>query len=267
MSTFATAPTGFKDIFFKSIQNWWFSLKIIWPLLLLLVLLKESFCPTCMKPNLHTSFSFFLLLFGVMMVDVSLWAAISAAIYHAFRGEVLRFWHGLAFTARRAFWLLMALLLYSIFISLAGLGGYGLGSLVVHYTATESIFRQIIPILIGFPMLYVIVLFLFALPLLLVDNLSVWGSLVRSAQLTYRHWFRAFFAYVMIVLFLSAMHGLYLLQLNLGYSRWVDVAAQLGVMLLLVPFVANFYVLVMHDLSLRENLSSGHAPSATPFSH
>ncbi|HYF97686.1 MAG TPA: hypothetical protein VD770_01755, partial [Coxiellaceae bacterium] len=51
MQSFATTPVGFKDTIRDSFQNWFRSLKLVWPLILLIFIIREYYCPVC--ENLH----------------------------------------------------------------------------------------------------------------------------------------------------------------------------------------------------------------------
>lgn len=251
MQSFFTAPTSFKNISLAAFRHWWSSLKLTWPLIILLVILREYYCSSCQ--GIHPQHPIWNLVVTLLLIliDISLWVAICAAIYRSFEGRTEGLWVHFLELLERSPLLLLAAFLYSFFVSLAGLGGYGLGWLVLHHVAADSPFLKMLPVLIGFPMIFVAVLLLFVLPLFVIDKLSFWGAFKKGAGITYHHWFRAFCAYAAVIIFIFAIRFLYMMQGQWEGFAFLDTGINLISFLVLVPLVANFYVLVMHDLKLR----------------
>ncbi len=254
MQTFPSSPSGFKEIIKRSFINWWPSLKLTWPLILGLVLIREFYCPSCAVVSGESWSWQIAKMFLVVLLDISIWIAISVMIYRAFQLQIEGFWHNILPVFKRCLSLLISLFLYSLFISLAGLVGYIAGAFILQHAAPESVWVKVIPLLIGLPMLYVIVLLLFTLPILIIDNLSIWEAFKRSAAISSVHWFRAFFAYVGIVAFLSLLRGIYMWQMSANITGLMSIGIDLLSFLVLVPLFINYYVLALHDLKLRDRL-------------
>ena len=251
MQAFATSPSSFKKMALQSLQNWFPSFKLIWPLIIPLVLIRQYYCPSCSAPNPEHWMTQLIVAFLMIMIDITLWVAISVAIYRSFQLQRDAFWQHLLPMFKRCFSLLVALFLYSFFVSFAGFLGYLIGGQLVHNVTADSSLLKMVPILIGTPMLYVLVLLLFTLPMLVIDNLSVWQAFKHSASMTGPRWFRAFFAYAALLSFVGILSGIYSLEYKFGSGFFVNFAIDFISFLVLVPLFANFYVLVLHDLKLR----------------
>ena len=130
--------------------------------------------------------------------------------------------------------------------------GYLLSHLVIFFFAGKTVVQGMAYLfLIGLPMTFALVLFVFSVPLLILDNTTVWPAFRSSAFLIgCRHWLHAFVVYaavLIMLLILSPMtkHGHWLLAHHLSFL--VDVAA----LLFFVPLIINFMLLLINDLRIR----------------
>jgi hypothetical protein len=111
--------------------------------------------------------------------------------------------------------------------------------------------------------LYISILFLFLIPLITIENKSIFSSLKRSAMLAWNHWWRVFsvqvtpwLCYIYVLVFVR-----YVLNVNIHIyftgsrtlSPW-PILLSLAIFSIFIPWVAALLLVQLKDLEIRNKL-------------
>ncbi len=250
MNLFPATPISLNRLTLNAVKNLWGTLKATWPLIVALLVIKEIYCELNL-PIASNSHVHLLIMALVVLFNMGIWAVICLRSYRLLEGAALPLFEAISSVFKRSFLLLGAYFFYIFLTSLVGSIGYLIGGLLLNYLSYHEQLRPLLGLVIGLPVLYAIVLFFFAIPLILIDNLSIWKAFKEGAQLVYRRWFRGFIVYAGILLLMVLIDYIQFQPFILSYGHWLEILIQIPVFLIFIPFLSNFYMLSLHDLKLR----------------
>lgn len=106
----------------------------------------------------------------------------------------------------------------------------------------------------GLPIMAGLIFFYFTVPLIAVDNESLWMAFYRSADLTQQNWLYVFGLYTGMIVILIALLP-YTLHAHWLKTYYLMEVFNLSVLCLLLPLLINMTLFIMRSFQINENKS------------
>ncbi len=253
MSTYPTSPRTLSYLITLSFKQYGAVLKAIFPMILLSAVVKDLYIYFGGLP----ANSWFRLAIIIVMVlaELYLWAVILWGANAVLLGAPVRLNQACREVYRKlsaiyaGFFALLLVLCVVFFV------GYLLSNIFSMLAGNTMLVRSVLTLLlIGLPMTFAFVLFLFVLPLLILESLPIWLAFRRSILwVGYENWLRTFSVYavvLVVILFTSptTAHGQWLAKHYLSFLFDAFILSLFG------PLVINYLLLLLNDLRLRRSV-------------
>jgi hypothetical protein len=226
-------------------------LRIIFPLILLMVLVKDLYLYLGGLPTNH--WLRMIIIFIILLLQVYLSSSALLSTNGFLAGTPLRLsvacrtiYNRIA-TIYLGFFALILIFCAIFFI------GHLLSGLVVYVSANKTMaYNFAIVLLLGLPLTICLVLFFFIMPLLALGTNNMAAAFRESiALVNYRNWLKTFILYAICVLFLliispGTLHGQWLIRHHLNFVFDIIVFS------LVLPLIFNFILFLLNDLRIRQ---------------
>lgn len=247
MKRIASENQSIASVFFQACRYYFPVLKAIFPFILLSVLLKNILLFLGVSPD-NLGVRVTLILF-MLLVQVYLWSVNLLSAESVLKRQPL----SLNKACRIIYSKLVKIFLGLFAMIVASYILFYVGNLIyflmTHFIQGQLLLRSIIAFtVIGLPLTVGLVLMLFVLPLIILENVSVLNAFRLSVVLIgYRYWFRAFLSYASIALLIiflmpNTWHGHWLLQHHLS------VVFDIVLVSLISPLIVNFMLLSLQAI-------------------
>jgi len=255
MSYLPSTPRSFMDLLGLSIRHHFSAFRKMIFLIVLMVIVKDAYIYLGGMPqNLYL-----LGLVGVVMSFLLIYF-VSTLLYLSHRvlgGEAVDWRVALKAVLPALGKIILAFLIFTIFPYLLILMGEWVTHVLVSGAAHKAQYAGLILVLsIGIPILIFYITYFFAVPLMLIDKLSLGKAFANAAHLAsreWRNWGRVFGVYacgiaIWVLVSPDTLHG------HLMKMYKLSAAFDFVVFCVTLPIMMNFIVFMCHDLKLRRAL-------------
>ena len=220
-------------------------------MILLLVVVKDLYLYLGGMPPI--AWLRWVLIIVMVLLGVYLWAVMLFSANAVLAGAPLRFSQSFRHVYLKISSIYSGLFALVLAMCLLFLVGYLLSNALTAILGGAIALRSfLILILIGLPLTFILVLWVFVLPLLVLEPISVVAAFRRSMSLVgYNYWLRGFSVYAafLVLFFIESPvtgHGQWLAK---HYFSFLFDAVILAILL---PLLTNYFLLLLNDLRLRK---------------
>ncbi|HLD16203.1 MAG TPA: hypothetical protein VJB02_00605 [Coxiellaceae bacterium] len=192
-----------------------------------------------------------LVAFAFFLLELWLWSWMLIQTYDVWKHEGLSLKAGALKAVRLLPKVVLGFALLLLIVGLATFVGYWLGLITLHYLPQKLHVDMVNFMFLAVFYLYTVVLFLVALPLIVVDQRSIFTAFAESARITVRHWFIGFGGYVASIAIAFVLIAANHFEDRFGLPSFIRVLVEILCFFIFVPVVVNYVLLIMNDLILR----------------
>ena len=249
MSYFPAVASPVSHLFSQSLRYWYLTARKILPLIIGILILQEVNRWLARPPATTTHL---LLLLPSLVLEITFWVMMVYVVYRMLKGEMVQLRTAVAEIFKQVHRLVLSYFLFLFCVAVTVGMGYGLGRVVIrHFEVHSATSDLLLILLIGFPVVYVIVLLMYAVPNIVIEKIGIWCAWTKSIRLCYFNWFRAFAVYLLTLVFVSLVNSAHLLPAKYHWPEYWQYLGELVVWVAFIPFLINFYTFMLNDLRIR----------------
>ncbi len=248
MSLYPSLPKPISFLIIESIKKYGAVLKAIFPLILLLAVVKDLYFYFGGMPK--NTIAVWVIILVMVLMEVYLLSAAILGTHKILSGSPGR----LNQTCRETFQKVSSIYagFFALIIILCVLFFIGYGIAYLLSRGSQPVIQNLLMLFfIGVPITYSLVMFFFVIPSLIVESVSVTTAFRQSfSQAGYTSWLRAFSCYAAFLVFFfvllpSTRHGVWLVRYHVIFIFDVVMLS------IFLPLLLNYLLFMLNDLKLR----------------